>query len=168
MIDVEDIRITGLMVNYYHICHRKLWLFKNKISFETMSDKVLMGKLLHDSSYNQYSKKEILFDQLLKIDILNKGQLHEIKLSDKMHYATLMQLAYYLYYLKQFGINKKGVINYPLQKKVIEVELTPQLEKEIIDSLDGIKSVLNLSKPPSPQKKEFCKSCAYYEFCFVE
>lgn len=168
MNNFEDLKTTGLMVNYYHICHRKVWLFKNKISFEANSDRVILGKLLHENSYREYEKREVLFDQLLKIDILSRGQVHEIKLSDRMHQATLMQLAYYLYYLKQFGINKRGTINYPLQKKVIDIELTPQLEKQVKDSLEEIKNIINLQKPPPPEKKDYCKSCAYFEFCFVE
>lgn len=168
MQEFEDIKITGLMVNYYYICHRKVWLFKNKIGFEATSDRVTLGKLLHENSYKEYEKKEILFDQILKIDILDRGQIHEVKMSNRMNHATIMQLAYYLYYLKQFGIHKSGTINYPLQKQVIQIQLTPELEREVIDSLKGIKEILNLPKPPPPEKKDYCKSCAYFEFCFVE
>ena len=42
------------------------------------------------------------------------GVIHEVKLTDKMESAHEFQLLYYLYYLKQKGIeNLKGQIDYP-------------------------------------------------------
>jgi CRISPR-associated exonuclease Cas4 len=31
---------TGTHINYYHICHRKLWLFANNVQMEHNSDLV--------------------------------------------------------------------------------------------------------------------------------
>jgi CRISPR-associated exonuclease Cas4 len=41
--------ITGKHINYYHICHRKLWLFHNGISFQQTHDNVADGMLLHQT-----------------------------------------------------------------------------------------------------------------------
>ena len=48
-----------------------------------------------------------------------------------MQSSDRMQLLYYLYYLKQFGINKTGTLNYVKEKKVEHVNLTEEYEKEI-------------------------------------
>jgi len=45
--------ITATHINYYHICHRKLWLFSNGINMEHTSEIVADGKLLHETSYPQ-------------------------------------------------------------------------------------------------------------------
>ena len=69
-------------------------------------------------------------------------------------------------YLKNIGIERKGIINYPKQRKREFLELTPDDEKEIIDILQKIKLLLAQEKPPSVIDKPYCKKCAYFEFCY--
>jgi CRISPR-associated exonuclease Cas4 len=40
---LKEIRITGLKVNYYYICKRKLWLFSKNLNFEKNNDKIILG-----------------------------------------------------------------------------------------------------------------------------
>jgi len=49
--------LTATHINYYHICHRKLWLFSNGINLEQTSNTVADGKLLYETSYPQRAKK---------------------------------------------------------------------------------------------------------------
>lgn len=49
--------ITATHINYYFVCHRKLWLFGNGINMEYTSDTVYDGKLLHEVSYPQRAEK---------------------------------------------------------------------------------------------------------------
>lgn len=46
-----------------------------------------------------------------------------------------MQLLYYLYYLKKLGIEKKGVLNYPKQRKKEVLELTPEGERKVEEAI---------------------------------
>ncbi|MEN3042359.1 MAG: CRISPR-associated protein Cas4 [Fervidobacterium sp.] len=154
------------MVNYYYICKRKLWLFSKGIMMENTSEKVLIGKLIHDMYYKKEKTKEILLDELIKIDILNKEILREIKTSSKMKEADIMQVAYYLYYLKQIGIEKTGEINYPKERKKETLELTKELEEKIEATLHEIKNITLREKPPKAERTKICRKCAYYEFCF--
>lgn len=75
-----------------------LWFFDKGITMEERSDKVLLGKLLQESSYSKEKKKEILIDNLICIDILGNEFVKEVKYSDKMRQADRMQILYYLYY----------------------------------------------------------------------
>ena len=50
-------KLTATLINYYHICHRKLWLFANGINMEHNSTVVADGKLLHETSYPQRAEK---------------------------------------------------------------------------------------------------------------
>ena len=76
-----------------------------------------------------------------------------------------MQVAYYLYYLKQRGIEAIGIIDYPKSKRRISVELDDEREKEIENTLREIKRIES-GPMPAPRRKKICKKCAYYEFCF--
>jgi len=165
-INLEELKISGLKVNYYFICKRKLWLFDRKITMEKNSEKVLLGALLHEISYKKDKPKEILIDNLISIDILDSFNIREVKYSNKMKKADRMQILYYLYYLKKLGINKKGIINYPKQRKREFVELKPEDEKEIEKVLIQINKILKQKKPPPVIDEPYCKKCAYFEFCY--
>ncbi|MCX7914609.1 MAG: CRISPR-associated protein Cas4, partial [Thermodesulfovibrionales bacterium] len=127
---------------------------------------VLMGKLLSKYSYPAEEKREFLIDNLINIDIVGSFEIREIKYSNRLAHADRIQLLYYLYYLKQFGIEKKGVINYPKMRRREEVILTPEAEKEVENALLKVQKILIMDKPPELMRKPYCKKCAYYEFCW--
>lgn len=133
---------------------------------ELGAEKVLLGKLLGEHSYPREDKKEMLIDNLINIDIVGDYEIREIKYSNRLAHADRIQLLYYLYYLKQFGIEKRGVINYPKMKKREEVLLTADAEKEVEQSLVRVRDILRMDKPPQLKKLPYCTKCAYYEFCW--
>jgi CRISPR-associated exonuclease Cas4 len=92
--------ISGTQIQYFFLCHRKLWLFSHHLQMEQESDQVKVGKLIHESSY-QREHKEIEIDSI-KIDWLDlkNGILHEVKKSDSFEEAHEWQVLYYLYFLK--------------------------------------------------------------------
>lgn len=163
---LQDLRITGIKVNYLYVCERKLWLFDRGISMEANYDKVLLGKLLEEQSYPREKRRKILIENLINIDILDNERIREVKYSDKLKEADRMQLLYYLYFLKQLGIVKKGVINYPKMKRREEVVLTPEAEKEVESALMRIKEILLNPNPPKLVRKSYCAKCAYFQFCW--
>lgn len=164
---LKEIRITGLKVNYYYICKRKLWLFSKNLSFEKNNDKIILGQILHENYYKSEKERDILIQELISIDIVDDDYIREVKSSDKMEKADTMQVVYYLYVLKQLGIEKVGLINYPKQKKKKEVHLTKQLEQELLEALKDIEKIVNQPKPPKLEKLPYCKKCSYFEFCFA-
>lgn len=120
-----DKDITGLMVYYYEVCKRKLWYFVNEIQLEENNSNVILGKLLEENTYTRDEKK-INIDGVINIDfICSKKILHEIKKSNSIEPASLLQVQYYLYYLEKKGlIGLKGILDYPLLKQTVEVNLT--------------------------------------------
>jgi CRISPR-associated exonuclease Cas4 len=165
-LNLETICITGVKINYLYVCERKLWLFDRNIALEKESDKVLLGKVLADYAYPREKKKEILIDNLINIDIVGEDEIREVKYSNRLKTADRIQLLYYLYYLKRLGVKKRGILNYPKQRKREEVILTKEAEKEVIAALKRVKEIISLPNPPPPQKLPYCKKCAYYEFCW--
>lgn len=158
---------TGLEINYYFICHCKLWLYTHQITMEQESDRVAMGKLVHDTSYNR-EKKEIEIDGRIKLDFFqNNNTIHEVKLTDKMEDSHRWQLLYYLYYLKRKGIaDAVGEIDYPKLKQKTRVELTPELERQLEVVLVKIGDIINLPTPPVMEYMKICRTCAYAELCW--
>ena len=163
----EELKTSGTKVNYYFVCKRKLWLFSRGIGLEGSSERVSLGKLLHESSYKRH-RKSVLIDNLIAIDLVSSQEVGEVKYSDKLKEAARWQLLYYLFYLKRLGVEKRGVINYPKLRKREEVVLTPEAEEKLIEILKGIREVEELPSPPPPQKLPYCKRCSYYELCFLE
>ena len=49
--------INATLINYLHLCHRKLWLHAHAIRMEHTSDIVAEGKLIGETSYPQRADK---------------------------------------------------------------------------------------------------------------
>lgn len=163
-----DKDITGLMVYYYEVCKRKLWYFINDIQLEENNSNVILGKLLEENSYTRDEKK-INIDGVINIDFIrSKKILHEIKKSNSIEPASILQVQYYLYYLEKKGlVGLKGILDYPLLKQTVEVNLTDSDRENLENIIIGIKEILRKESPPTLEKKNICKKCAYFDLCFV-
>ncbi len=62
---------------------------------EQDSDRVRMGRLVHEESYAR-RRKELNIDNRFVLDWREDGITHEVKLTDKKERAHEMQLLYYL------------------------------------------------------------------------
>ena len=163
-----DKDITGLMVYYYEVCKRKLWYFTNDIQLEENNSNVILGKLLEENSYTRDEKK-INIDGVINIDFIrSKKILHEIKKSNSIEPASILQVQYYLYYLEKKGlVGLKGILDYPLLKQTVEVNLTDSDRENLENIIIGIKEILGKESPPILEKNNICKKCAYFDLCFV-
>lgn len=158
---------TGTEVGYYFICRKKLWWFAHGVEMEHTSDRVRMGKLVHEESYAR-RKKELNVDDRIVIDWRESGVIHEVKLTDKMERAHEMQLLYYLYYLKHAkGIEGlRGQIDYPKLRETCDVELTPKAELEIANALQAMREIVLSRVAPHVEWMRVCASCSYAELCW--
>ena len=163
-----DKDITGLMVYYYEVCKRKLWYFTNDIQLEENNSNVILGKLLEENSYTRDEKK-INIDGVINIDFIrSKKILHEIKKSNSIEPASILQVQYYLYYLEKKGlVGLKGILDYPLLKQTVEVNLSDSDRENLENIIIGIKEILGKESPPILEKKNICKKCVYFDLCFV-
>lgn len=161
-------RITGTMFYYYFICHRKLWYFANNITLEQENENVLLGKLLDESSYGR-EDKQILIDETVNVDFIRDWKvLHEVKKSKSIEEASMWQVKYYIYFLRQRGIQiEKGILDYPQIRQRKEVLLSKEDETEIAEILASIERIANREKSPEVINSKICKACAYYEFCYI-
>jgi len=164
----DGLRITGVYVQYYFVCQRKLWFFSKHIKMEEKSELVTMGKLIDEYSYKR-EKKHISIDDTINIDFIGHGgTIHEVKKSKSMDTADIYQVKYYLYYLNKRGVkNIDGVINYPKLKEKVNVELNEKDIEEVESVLEEIEAILKKEIPPPVIKTKVCKKCAYYELCYI-
>ena len=157
---------TGTEVGYYFICHKKLWWFAHGIHMEQEHDRVKIGKLVHEQSY-QRRKKELDIDGKIVLDWREDGTIHEIKLTDKMEDAHEMQLVYYLYYLKLKGVEGlRGQIDYPRLRQTKTIELDERNQSKIERALADMKRIVALERAPEVEYMKICRSCSYAELCW--
>jgi CRISPR-associated exonuclease Cas4 len=162
--------ITATHINYYHTCHRKLWFFSNGINMEHSSDIVTEGKLIGEHSYKERASKytEVQMDGI-KIDFYDAKNkvVHEIKKSDRMEKAHEAQVKYYLYKLKQNGIDgASGILEYPTLRQTTHVTLTDEDEILIQKWEKEILEIINDMEIPPVINKPLCKRCSYFDFCY--
>ena len=126
-----------------------------------------IGALVHAHSYER-KNKEIVFDGI-KIDFFDKnhGVIHEVKKSKKVEEAHFWQLKFYIYHFKKLGLAVSGKIDYPLIRRTQTVELTTDDEAQLERMLDDIVTINEQELPPPVIKAKICKSCSYYELCYV-
>ncbi len=163
---------TGTQINYYHLCHRKLWLFSNGLNMEDQSDLVAEGKLIHEQSYPQRAERfrELAIENI-KIDHYDPQAkiVREVKKSSKMEAAHLAQVKYYIYVLERNGIDGvHGLLEYPKLRKTEEVWLSEEDRQQIPEWERGVEEIIDTSDCPSRIDKPVCKKCAYYDFCYID
>jgi len=159
---------NGTLVWFYKICKREVWLMSKNILPDQMDENIDLGRFIHENSY-QRKEKEVLFGNV-KFDVVFENEdklvIGETKKTSKYENASKYQLAYYLFVLKDSGINAEGVLLYPEEKKRTKVILTKELEEELKDIIKEIEEIQEKDIPPELKKINFCKNCGYREYCY--
>ncbi|BDD11922.1 CRISPR-associated protein Cas4 (plasmid) [Fulvitalea axinellae] len=162
--------IIPTFLNLYLICPRQLWLHANGVTMEHTSDLVLEGKLAHEHSYIQRSKKYKELDLgVAKIDHYDADNrvVHEIKKSNKKDKAHRAQVKYYLYLLEKMGVESpSAILEYPLLRETEKVELEEGDREQLRIWLREIEQVLSSGHCPPKLPKSKCRGCSYFDFCW--
>jgi len=163
--------ITGTHIAYLHTCHRKLWLFANGIKMEHTSELVAEGKLISETTYLDRARKYTeLAIEGIKIDFYDAANrvVHEVKKSDKIDHVHRAQVTYYLYILHKNGIHEpSAIIEYPKLKQRELINWDDQFISLCQEWEDQIKQISDQENCPALIKKGICKSCSYYELCYI-
>jgi CRISPR-associated exonuclease Cas4 len=164
-----SIHVTGTLMWYFYICHREVWLIARHVTPEQDHGYLDLGRFLQEKSYSR-DRKEVKVGHL-KFDLMRRkdGQLiiGEVKKSSRYEQSAKMQLALYLYELRELGIEAKGELLFPEEKKRINVVLTPELIQEVKKAKKEILKIIYLDKPPKPVRGRYCRKCAYRDFCWA-
>lgn len=169
MISRSEISVTGTLIWYYCVCKREVWLISHGIEADQEHELLELGRIISESTYRR-DKKEIEVDHV-KADLMRKVDdqiiVGEVKKSSKYKEAATMQLLYYLKTLRQRGIEAKGKLFFPEERKTIDVELNDESIKKLEKIEAEILNIIYKEQPPKAEKNRFCSTCAYSEFCFA-
>jgi len=160
---------TDILIWYYYICHREVWLMSRQLEPSQENPFIEIGRLISEDSYNR-DRREIRIDNLV-IDVLRRDDeqivIGEVKKSSRFEKSAIMQLAFYLSRIKEMGVQARGELLFPKEKKRMEVWLTPEIEEELKNAEAEIQRIINSKHPPEPKKNRFCPKCGYNEFCWA-
>ncbi|SFI00645.1 CRISPR-associated exonuclease, Cas4 family [Tindallia magadiensis] len=167
---MESTTVTGTLIWYYYICRREVWLMAHQISPEQDDPNVDMGRFIQELAYSR-DKKEISLEQG-KLDVIQKDKdgtliVKEVKKTSKFTKSATMQLAHYLLGLEKIGIEAKGELAFPEEKKKISIELDDSLRDELSKTEAAIRGIIAEPTPPKVEKIGYCRSCAYCYFCWA-
>ncbi len=164
----STVRVNGTLIWYYYICKREVWLMARDLTPDQDNEYIDIGRFIHQDSYSR-DRKEVSLGNI-KFDILRKGEgqiiIGEVKKSSKFITSAKMQLAFYLYELRNIGIEARGELMFPKEKKRVEVILSDEVMEELKRTRNDILSIAFEERPPAPKKIHFCRNCGYAEFCW--
>lgn len=163
-------KMTGTIINYYIHCKRQCWLFAHGMTFEDDSEDVRIGRILHEVRSEGHKHTEVLIDGI-KVDKLTDEYVIEMKKSDADVEATKWQTLYYLYVLKQKGLERKGRFEFiernKQSSKTIELVLDSLTEQNLMELMNEIELYLGQDTPTEPIYAKKCDRCAYYAYCYI-
>ncbi|MCD6309904.1 MAG: CRISPR-associated protein Cas4 [Candidatus Eremiobacteraeota bacterium] len=161
--------ITPTLIWYYYICPREVWFMAHQIEPVPENPWIQIGRLISEESFRK-ELKEVQLENA-KVDLLiSRGQnllCVEVKKSSRFLKAARMQLLFYLKKLKSYGIDAKGELRIPREKKRIPVELTPVDEAELAMAVKEIEKISQRPVPPELKKIKYCPKCGYQELCWA-
>jgi CRISPR-associated exonuclease Cas4 len=161
--------ITGSLIESFLICERQAWLMAHQVTPDQDHPYLEIGRLIDEESFTE-EKKKISLENMI-IDLIKTENktliIGEIKKSSKAQDMAKLQLAFYLYSLKNnYGIKADGILIFPKEKRRLRVILDKELEEKIEDTIKKVEVLIYRERPPLPQKIPYCKLCAYREFCW--
>ena len=165
---MSEVTVTGTLIWYYYICKREVWLMARQIVPEQENPHIELGRFISDTTYKR-DKKQIHLEgitlDLAKLDD-EKLVIGEVKKSSKFRDSAKMQLCFYLYVLRDYGIEAEGELLFPKEKKREKVVLTDEVVKELESAIEEIKRIALQELPPPAVRIRYCTNCAYNEFCW--
>lgn len=168
MVESEEFRVSGTLIDCYYICKREMWLMARNIVADQDNPYIELGRFINESTYKR-ERKQIHLENVI-IDLTRfddeKIVVGEIKKSSRAKEAARMQLCYYLYVLRDYGIEATGELLFPKEKKKEKVVLTDELINQLERDIEDIKTIAIQEMPPPAVKIGYCKNCAYREFCW--
>lgn len=161
--------IVGSLVHAYVVCPRKAWLMSRQICPDEDNIHLQIGRLIQSQAYCR-ERKEVHLGHLA-IDLVRRDGKNlvvaEIKKSSRAVDASRMQLAFYLYELKQMGLKAEGELLFPKERQREILILDADLEADVEALKRRIAALILQPSPPEPSKIKFCGKCAYNEFCWA-
>lgn len=162
-------KVIGSYVQAFLICPRQVWLMSRQVCPDEDHELLQIGRLIQSQSYAR-ERKEVHIEHLA-LDLVRRAGKNfvvaEVKKSSRAAEAARMQLAFYLYELKQMGLEAEGELLFPEERTRQKVVLDEALIEEVESLKRKIAILVGQPLPPPPERVKFCSKCAYAEFCWA-
>lgn len=162
-------RVTGSLIQSFMICPRQMWLMSRQICPDEDNVHLELGRLVGSRAYGR-ERKEVHLEHL-KLDLVRRGGrefvVGEVKKSSRAREAARMQLAFYLYELREMGIEAEGELLFPEERRRERLVLDAALAREVENLKARIAALIRQEGPPPPEKNRYCAKCAYAEMCWA-
>ncbi len=163
--------ITGTLVWYALICDREVWLMAHEIEPDRDHARLEWGRFLGEAAYPRSRKREIALPGM-KLDLVERQGTRlvvgEIKASSRFVEATRMQMLFYLWRLREMGVEAEGELRFPEERRRERVVLDAEAEAALRQVLARIEAILARPTPPPARRIRYCRACAYREFCWSD
>lgn len=162
-------RVVGSLVQAFHVCPRQVWLLSRQICPDEDNVFLELGRLIGRQSYGR-ERREVRLGHLA-IDLVRRGErqfvVGEVKKSSRAREAARMQLAFYLYELREMGIEAEGELLFPEERRRERVILDEALARRVEEIKRRISALMAEELPPPPARIPYCAKCAYGELCWA-
>ncbi|BBG23260.1 CRISPR-associated protein Cas4 [Sulfuracidifex tepidarius] len=156
-----DVVITGTLIWYSKVCPREVWYMARHVTPFEGHSKLEKGRAIH----------QIYGDELpisldgMKIDAFRKEDrtVVEIKSSSRHVESAMAQTNYYLYRLKEVGLECEGEVYVPKKDERIRVTLD---EEKVKKDMEEVRRIVESGSPPPRVRIKFCRRCAYKDLCW--
>jgi CRISPR-associated exonuclease Cas4 len=163
------VQVVGSLVQAFCICPRQVWLLSHQICPDEDNVYLELGRLTARQSYSR-ERREVHLGHLA-IDLVRRGNrqlvVGEVKRSSRAHDAARLQLAFYLYELREMGIEAEGELLFPEEHRRERVVLDEALAGKVETVKRQIGALMAAELPPPPSRIRFCGKCAYAELCWA-
>lgn len=162
----EKPKVTGVMIQYYYVSKKELWYFANNVNMNYDDSNIDIGNQIQDSSFSSENTRNVLIDGTIAVDIIEgRDRIYEVKKSSTLRKPAVMQLKYYLWYLrKNKDVEMIGELKIPEEKKTEIIELTKDDEEEIKEVVEEIRDIITSDEPPEADLEKLPENATYSDF----
>ena len=164
-------RITGTLIWYAMICPREVWLMAHEIEPDEGDTRLQWGRFLSEMSYPRSRRREIALPGM-KLDLIERHGpqvvVAEVKASSRFVEAARMQVLFYLWRLREMGVEAEGELRFPKERRREQVVLDAEAEAQLCAVMQRVEAVMQQPTPPPARRIHYCRACAYREFCWGE
>jgi len=108
----------------------------------------------------------------MKLDLVEREGprlvVGEVKSSSRFVEAARMQVLFYLWRLREMGVEAEGELRFPEERRRVSVRLDEEGEAALQEVMARIEAIFQQPQPPPPKRIPYCRACAYREFCWSD
>lgn len=165
----QDMSVSGTLIWYYTICPRQVWLMSRQLNPDEDDQNLEYGRFLHKMSYKKEKKELRVGSNVMDfVDMVGGVPIViEVKKSSRALESARLQLAHYLLTLEEIGIEVKGQLRFPEERRREDVVLNDALRLQVLAARKAVKGIMGQDLPPRATWSKWCRNCAYVSFCWA-